>query len=365
MKILAYLTHPADYHMLKNVMRTLIERGHRVMVYAREKDVLIRLLEKDDFKFYSIRSSERNNSIIHAGLWIVEKDIKMYHYNIKFKPDILIGNCINITHMGRIFKKPSVLIRDDDNIKELLFGNLMSLPFASAILTPQSTNMKNYSHKQIKYNGFKELAYLHPNWFTPDSNLLRGKIDLSIPYSIIRFAKLTAYHDLGKSGISFDVTLRLIDLLSKFGNIYISSEDKIHPKLKKYKINIDPALMHHAIYFANIYIGDSQTMAAEAAVLGTPSIRFNDFIGKLGYLNELEFKYGLTYGVKASKPEVLIDMVSKLMVNSNIKKIHQERRIKMLDEKIDVASFMVWFIENYPNSKEMVKKNPKLQNRFV
>lgn len=29
-------------------------------------------------------------------------------------------------------------------------------------------------------------------------------------------------------------------------------------------------------------------MAAEATILGTPSIRFNDFVGKLGYLEELE-----------------------------------------------------------------------------
>ncbi len=35
-------------------------------------------------------------------------------------------------------------------------------------------------------------------------------------------------------------------------------------------------------------------MIAEAAVLGTPSIRFNDFVGKLGYLEDLEHKYGLT-----------------------------------------------------------------------
>jgi predicted glycosyltransferase len=34
----------------------------------------------------------------------------------------------------------------------------------------------------------------------------------------------------------------------------------------------------------DLYIGDSQTMAAEAAVLGIPSIRFNSFVGKLVYL---------------------------------------------------------------------------------
>ena len=36
------------------------------------------------------------------------------------------------------------------------------------------------------------------------------------------------------------------------------------------------------VAFASLYIGDSQTMAAEAGVLGVPFVRFNDFVGRLG-----------------------------------------------------------------------------------
>ena len=56
--------------------------------------------------------------------------------------------------------------------------------------------------------------------------------------------------------------------------------------------------MHHIMAFAKMYIGDSQTMAAEAGVLGTPFVRFNDFVGRIGYLRELEDVYNLGYGVK-------------------------------------------------------------------
>jgi predicted glycosyltransferase len=49
-----------------------------------------------------------------------------------------------------------------------------------------------------------------------------------------------------------------------------------------------------------MYIGDSQTMTAEAAVLGTPAIRFNDFVGELSYLEELEYTFDLTYGIKTN-----------------------------------------------------------------
>ena len=43
-----------------------------------------------------------------------------------------------------------------------------------------------------------------------------------------------------------------------------------------------------------MFIGDSQTMTSEAAVLGVPSLRCNSFAGRISYINEQEFKYGLT-----------------------------------------------------------------------
>ena len=104
--------------------------------------------------------------------------------------------------------------------------------------------------------------------------------------------------------------------------------------------------MHDALYFSHLVIGDSQTMAAEAAVLGTPSIRFNDFVGKLGYLEELEHRYGLTYGIKTTEPEFLFDKIEELLSIKDLKKEWEKRRRKMLSEKIDFTAFMIWFFEN-------------------
>ena len=61
--------------------------------------------------------------------------------------------------------------------------------------------------------------------------------------------------------------------------------------------------MHHVMAFASLYIGDSQTMAAEAGVLGVPFVRFNDFVGRIGSLRELEDVYRLGFGVHASPLE--------------------------------------------------------------
>ena len=157
--------------------------------------------------------------------------------------------------------------------------------------------------------------------------------------------------------------LRFYSLKSQY-NIYITSERELEPEFEHYRITIDPINMHHALYYADMYIGDSQTMAAEAAVLGTPSLRFNDFVGKLGYLEELEHKYGLTYGIKTAEPEKLYQKIEELLHVPDLSEEWQRRKRKMLSEKIDVTAFMVWLVENYPESVEVMKSNPDYQCKF-
>ena len=98
--------------------------------------------------------------------------------------------------------------------------------------------------------------------------------------------------------------------------------------------------------------------------MGAPSIRFNDFVGKIGYLEELEHKYGLTFGIKTSEPQRLFDKIEELINTPNLKEEWEKRRQKMLSEKIDVTAIMVWFIENYPESATIMKDDPGYQYQF-
>ena len=131
--------------------------------------------------------------------------------------------------------------------------------------------------------------------------------------------------------------------------------------------------------FASLYIGDSQTMSAEAGILGTPFVRFNDFVGRIGYLRELEDTYELGYGIHAtpltadspirradglaqpSGVEALYERVEQLVATpaEERKATFQSRREKMLSDKIDCAKFLTWFIENYPQSVDAVRMADK------
>ena len=112
--------------------------------------------------------------------------------------------------------------------------------------------------------------------------------------------------------------------------------------------------MHHIMAFASLYIGDSQTMAAEAGVLGTPFIRFNDFVGRIGYLNELENKYKLGVGIKSNEGDRLMKVVEEMARNEQLRDEYKFRREEMLEDKMDVAQFLTWFVGQYPDSEKVM-----------
>ena len=60
----------------------------------------------------------------------------------------------------------------------------------------------------------------------------------------------------------------------------------------------------------------------------------------------------------------MYDIVKEVLNMPNRKEEWQTRRQRMLSEKIDYAQFLIWFIENYPESKKTMQENPDYQFRF-
>jgi len=178
-------------------------------------------------------------------------------------------------------------------------------------------------------------------------------------------AALTAYHDDGIKGLNSNLIKNVIQLIEKKDySVYISSESKLDNDFEKYQLKIKQTDIHHLMGYASLLISDSQSMTVEAAIMGIPSIRFSDFAGKISVLEELEHVYNLTIGIHTSEPDKLPFYTEQLLNDENLKETFQNRRQKMLSEKIDVTAFLVWFIENYPESKKIMKENPDYQYNF-
>ena len=360
--------HPAHYHLFRNVIAILKSNNREVSILIKKKDVLGYLLERSLFPFTNILPGGRKDSKIGMALGLFKRELAMLRFCLNRRPDMLIGTSSEITHVGKLLGIPSIVVNEDDYDAVPLFS-YFAYPLANSILAPVSSPTGSpggfWERKTIHYEGFHELAYLHPIRFKPHKELIASRLDFSKPYIILRFAKLTAHHDKNKSGITTGIAQEIINRTKAKYGIYITSERRLEACFDPYRITIDPIYIHHALYYAHMYIGDSQTMAAEAAVLGTPALRFNDFVGKLGYLEELEKRYGLTYGFRTSEAGRMYQKIEDLSNTPNLKRVWQKKREKMLSEKMDVTGFMVWFIENYPGSVRIMNQHPESQQRFI
>lgn len=347
MNVLVYLGHPAHFHLFKHCIKNLQEKHHKITIVIKSKDVLEQLLIDSKLDFINIASGKKRSlySAFTKRLLALSKLIRIH------KPNILIGSAAELAVLGKLYKIPSYIFFEDDFEAVKKFAKVTG-PTATKLICPDCCSAWKWQHKKTGYKSYHELAYLHPNHFKPDVEKVKGIFDLSKKNFILRFAQLTAYHDKGKHGITSEVAQKLIDLLLPHGNVFITSERELEPQFEKYRINISPLDIHHALYYADMYVGDSQTMTAEAAVLGTPAIRFNDFVGELSYLEELEHQYELTYGIKSKYPEKLFQKTKELMQNNNLKKDWELKRKKMLGNCIDLAEYMTNLIE-----KELNRKN--------
>lgn len=350
MKVLFYMGHPAHFHLFKNVIKNLEAKGHTVFITSKKKDLLDDLLTGARMKYYNILAEGREDDKFSILMGMFKRDFRLFMLVRKLRPDILVGTSVENSHVGPLFRIPVINVNEDDVNVVPLYAKL-SYPGASVILSPVVCNNGKWESKSVKYESYHELAYLHPNHFTPDKRVVEKYFSADKPYFIIRFAKLNAHHDEGIKGIDAALAERILKFLTPRGKVYITSEREFDKQFEPYRIAIDPLDMHHAMAFAQLYIGDSQTMAAEAGVLGTPFLRFNDFVGRIGYLAELEDKYQLGYGIKTHEPEKIFSTIENLFQLDDIKKTFRQRREIMLKDKIDLAEFMTRFIEEFPLNK--------------
>ena len=347
MKVLVYLGHPAHFHNYKNTIAALKEHGHEVEVLIKKKDVLEDLLKNAGIPYHNILEEGRKSSKLGIMVGILKQTIRVNRFCNYFHPDILTGSSVENSLIGPLRGIPVINIGEDD-ASIVPTSAYLTYPGASVIICPESCDCGRWNKKAVKYAGCQELGYLHPDNFTPDKSVVEKYFDPDQPYFLMHFSGLNAHHDNGVKGINNEIAHNLVKLMEPYGKVFITSERPLNPELEEYRVRINPLDIHHIMAFADIYIGDSQTMANEAGVLGVPFIRFNDFVGKIGLLIKLEDYYQLGYGIKTADEDKLYETVSMLLNMENRRQVFQERRQKLLSDSINFSDFLTNYIESYP-----------------
>jgi hypothetical protein len=332
--ILFDISHPAHVHLFKNFIFYFKEKGYHVVVASRDKDVTNDLLSH--YKINAICLTRAPSRPIQMLGELIKRNLIIFKLHRKQDFDLAFGTSMSIAHLSAVSRvKSYVFAEDDDDIAPLFSG--FTYPFATGIIIPSCLRYKKWRKKRIIHNSYHELAYLHPDQFSPDRSILK-KYNLDAwSYIIVRSSALKAYHDFRIKGLIGRAWSCVYDLIKDYPIISSSETQKDRV--------IDPWDMHHLMSFAKMLISDSQSMTMEAAVLGVPSIRYNSFVGRISVLEELEHTYGLTLGFRPGEEYRMIKKTEELL-RRDLTVEWQEKRRLMLKDKINFSRFMINFFES-------------------
>lgn len=335
-KILFDINHPAHFHLFKRFIHYLQDRGTPYSITTRDKDVTNALVEHEGFKHICL--STPKTTLPGMFREMIERDWSVYRLHRKERFTHAFGTSVSIAHLSAVSHVKSYNFCEDDDRVIPLQARLI-YPFTTKIVVPDCLKYTKWKTKRVAVPSYHELAYLHPDHFSPDDEVVTSYGLVPGKYGIIRLSALKAHHDIGEKGIS-DRLLRDIKSFLSHEHYRIVESHEL-----KRKYQIQPWDIHHVLAHAKLIISDSQTMAAEAMVLGVPSVRINSFVGRISYTEELEHAYGLGFGFAPSSEGAILSRIKELLLDRTTERAWSEKRERMLHRKIDLSRWMIDFFE--------------------
>ena len=320
MKILVDVHHPVDINFFKNAIGILATKYDcHVEIAVQPRGKIVPILERELPQYHSVRIGTHRKSF--AG--------KIYDAGVRFLGfvsylrrggfDLAAGfGGISLCHATYVLGKPSVIFDDDP---EFGLGFYPYKPFATRLVMPQ--HIPAHGRNLVTYRGFKELAYVHPNFFKPDQTALQ-EYGLS-PGSYVFVREV--------SNISMNYTHleegRLVDdcrrLRSLGLNVVLSLEDKsLTDRFAPHCIILQEPVgdIYSLMHFALLAISSGDSMAREACVTGTPVIYTG---GRFMSVNSELIKKGIFFEPDAENTVMkLVDMIIKQNMKHKTSEIVQE-----------------------------------------
>ena len=315
------------------------KKGYDLIVVARDKDVVLQLLDHSGYDYQVLSRVRRGLSGL--ALELLEHESKLLKIIRREKPDVILEVAGTfVVHAAALTRTPALVFYDTEHAR---LQNAITYPFATRIITPDSYK-DDLGRKHVRYNGYQELAYLHPNYFTPDPSIL-DELGLAEgeKYSLVRLVSWDASHDRGHRGLPADFHQSLVHRLAKYGRVFISAEGNLPHEFESYRLKAAPNRMHDILAYAQLYLGEGATMASEAAILGTPAIYVNTLF--VSTLEEQEVAYQLVYN--CVDPTTILSTVDQLLQDADTQLEFHERSKRLLADKIDLTQWIVNFANDY------------------
>ncbi len=342
MNVLISISHPAWAHQFNNIIKLLKKRGHNVTVLVIKKDKNWEILDEYEIDYKVIGKSTGKGKIDKAFI-VLTSTIKHLYYGIKYKANVYIGRPSPMMAIAAfLHRKKNIAYCDTErSVESLWFSKKLSYK----ILTPKMYR-KDLGKVQMRVETFKELFYLHPNYFKPNPEDLKlVNIKEGEKFTFLRFVAWNASHDLGHKGFSNEEKMKLIKHLEKYGKVLVSSEEELPEEFNKYTIKVPHKKLHSIMSFAQLFVGDGLTMAFECNVMGVHSIFTSELTSGAG--DEMEKVYKLMYQIddRENMLEKTIGKSKELLERKNLRQEGHKKLKKLLEDKLDINKWWVDYLE--------------------
>lgn len=336
MRYLIFANTPAHVHLYKHVVERLEASGDDVLVLVRDYGCTVDLAAAYDlpFEVYGACDTTKGSLLLNLPSHYLGLARRAH----RFDPDLVFGMGAYAAHAGALTRTPTILVLDSEPTR---LDHLLSRPFARAILTPDSFQ-RDLGDDHYVFPGFKECAYLHPDVFEADPSVRSALGVGDDPYVVLRFNAFGSHHDVSEGGFTPERRSELIRTLAEHATVVVSDEggDADLDALPATEFDLHPARMHDALAEASLLVADTQTMVTEAALLGTPAIRSNSFVGGDDMGNFLELADRNLVKNVAEFERVKDEAVS-LLTAQDTQAIWERRRRNLLAEKVNLTDVLV------------------------
>ena len=395
MRYLFFTNTPAHVHLYRHVVPRLAERGHEVLVLARDYGCTLDLLAYFGLPYRVYGRCDTTKASLLRQL--PRQYFSIFRQVRRYQPDVIFGMGAYAAHAGAITGASTILVLDSEPTS---LDHAISRPFADALITPEAFR-KDLGENHYTFPGFKECAYLHPEVYEPsgygpaaagsesagsqrsdypptlaDAPLTNGgdvtdggevtnrgdvtdggeltkgvRPELGVGddrYAIVRFNAFGSHHDLSEGGFTAAQRRELVRSLAEHLTVLVSDEGENLDleSLPAREFDLHPARLHDALAEADLLVADTQTMVTEAALLGTPAIRSNSFVGDddMGNFLELE-RRGLVENVATF--EDVLTRASDLAADEGTPRKWRRRRDEYVDELVNLTTVLVEVAEHH------------------
>jgi len=360
MKIAVFVNSQAEAHFYKNIIAALERDGNQVFVLARDCDGATELLNELNIPFFQFSSPPGPESrkvtslphdVVNAFRYLKEKNI-----------DLTTGCGTYSTFTACLLKVPDIAFNDCESTispeRYALFK--LTYQFTDVFVTPSSFK-RELGSKHFKVESYKELAYLHPHYYTPNPSIF-DLLDVprSHDYSVLRFNAFERPHDPSVGVLTNADKIALVKELSDYGEVFVSSECDVPRALQEHVLDVPKHRIHDVLSYASLFVTDTQTMAAESALLGTPTIRSSPIMSDCDpVFIELEREFQLLFNLKT--PSEVAAKAVQLIEDPHVTEDWLKKRDRLLERKLDLTALMVSLIEEFPASFDYMNANRALR----